>query len=133
MTKTIRQTVTIPAPPHAVYEALLDSRQHSAFTGATAKISRRVGGAFSVFDGWARGKIVSLEKDAKIVETWRTEDFANDAPDSTVSFTIRPHGGGSRLTFVHSGVPDDEYTDLKQGWIDNYWTPLREYLHAPGP
>ena len=133
MPKTIRQTVTIPAPPHAVYEALLDSREHSAFTGAAAKISRRVGGTFSVFDGWAHGKIVSLEKDARIVETWRTEDFANDAPDSTVSFTIRPHRGGSRLTFVHSGVPDGEYTDLKQGWIDYYWKPLQKYFQARRP
>ena len=133
MTKTIRQTVTIRAPPHDIYEALLDSRQHSAFTGGAAKVNRRIGGKFTVFDGWGHGKIAELEKDAKIVDTWRTEDFADDAPDTKVSFTIRPRGEGSRLTMVHSGVPDDEYAELTRGWIDYYWKPLKVYLEHRHP
>ena len=33
MPKTIRQTATFKASPRAVYEALMDSRKHAAFTG----------------------------------------------------------------------------------------------------
>lgn len=128
MAKTIRQTTTINAPPHEVYEALLDSKKHAAFTGGTAKISRRVGGRFSVFDRWATGKILELQKDAKIVQTWRTEDFEEDDPDSRVTFTIHRAERGSRLTMVHANVPDREYEALKQGWIDFYWTPMKAYL-----
>ena len=128
MTKTIRQTTTFKASPHEVYEALLDSKKHATFTGAPAKISRRVGGTFSVFDGWATGKILELRKDAKIAQTWRTEDFDKDDPDSRVTFTIRRSGRGSRLTMVHTRVPDREYEALKQGWIDYYWTPLKADL-----
>jgi len=43
MSKTIRQSVTIKASPHAVYEALMDSRKHAAFSGMPARISRKVG------------------------------------------------------------------------------------------
>ena len=36
MPKTIRQSVTIKASPRAVYDALMDSRRHTAFTGGPA-------------------------------------------------------------------------------------------------
>ena len=62
-TRTIRQTVSFKASPHDVYELLLDPRKHAAFTGSTAKISRRVGGSFSVFDGYAAGKNKVLSAD----------------------------------------------------------------------
>ena len=128
MTKTIRQTVAINAPPHEVYEALMDSKKHSAFTGATAKVVRRVGGFVSTFDGWAMGKILKLQRDAKIVQTWRTDDFAEADRDSKVMFVFRGRGRGTALTMVHSGVPDAQYADVKQGWTTYYWKPLKAYL-----
>ena len=48
MSKSIRQTVTFKASPHAIYEALMDSKKHSEFTGGEAKISRKIGGKFSI-------------------------------------------------------------------------------------
>ena len=69
---TIRQTVLFDAPPHDVFEALLDSRKHAAFTGDKAKIDCRVGGIFSVYGGYATGKTLRLEKDEVIVQSWRS-------------------------------------------------------------
>ncbi|MGA2318205.1 MAG: hypothetical protein ABSG71_17760 [Thermodesulfobacteriota bacterium] len=46
-TKTIRQSITFKASPHEVYDALMDSRKHAKFTGAKARISRKVGGKFT--------------------------------------------------------------------------------------
>ena len=43
-TRTLRQTVLLPASPAAVYHALTDSWAHSAFTGSKAKIAKRAGG-----------------------------------------------------------------------------------------
>src|SRR6266498_3601 len=45
-TKTIRQSVTFNVVPHEVFEALMDSKKHAKFTGAPAKISRKIGGKF---------------------------------------------------------------------------------------
>lgn len=130
MTKTIRQTVYFDAPPHKVFEALMDSKKHAAFTGDTAKINPRVGGAFSTFGGWATGKTTRLEKDKIIVQSWRTSDFAQEDPDSKVMFHFSKKGNGTRLVFVQSNVRDDQAEDLKQGWIDFYWDPLKKYLKS---
>jgi uncharacterized protein YndB with AHSA1/START domain len=46
--KSIEQTVTFDASPEQVFEALMDSKKHSAFTGAAARVSREVGGPVAV-------------------------------------------------------------------------------------
>ena len=48
---TIHQEVDFNASPERVYEALLDAKQFSAFSGRPAEINREVGGAFSLFGG----------------------------------------------------------------------------------
>jgi len=37
-TRTIRQSVRFPAPPKVVYDALAESKRHTAFTGSPAQI-----------------------------------------------------------------------------------------------
>ena len=32
-TRTIHQTITLPASPHAVYEMLMDEKKHALFPG----------------------------------------------------------------------------------------------------
>lgn len=73
--KTIRQTIRFKANPHEVYESLIDSGKHSAFTKSEAKISRKVGGKISAYDGWIEGENVELIKDKKIVQKWRGADW----------------------------------------------------------
>lgn len=131
MSTTIRQTVIIEAPVHAVFEALMDSKKHEAFTGAQASISRRVGGRISAWDGYISGANVRVEKDKVIVQSWRTTEFKESEPDSKVMFHLSKKGDGTRLMFVHSDVPNRLAEDLRQGWIDNYWTPLKAYLERP--
>ena len=131
MATTIRQTVAFDAPPHALFEALLDSKKHSAFTGAKASISRKVGGKISAWDGYIEGKNLRIEKDKVIVQSWRTTEFKESDPDSQVMFHFSKKGGGTRLMFVHSKVPDRLAEDFRQGWIDNYWVPLKAYLESP--
>ena len=73
-TKTVKQTVTFKAQRHEVYEALMDSKKHAKFTGDKATISRKVGGKFSVFDGYGEGTNIELIPDSKIVQNWRAGD-----------------------------------------------------------
>ena len=131
MATTIRQTVEFSAPPHAVFEALLDSKKHSAFTGSKASISRKVGGKMSAWDGYIEGKNLRIEKDKVIVQSWRSTEFHAKDADSQVMFHFSKKGTGTRLIFVHSKVPDRLAEELRQGWIDNYWVPLKEYLESP--
>ena len=128
-TKTIRQSVTFEATPHELYEILMDSKKHSRLTGGgKATISRIVGGPFTVYDGYATGLNVELIPDKLIVQTWRASDWQG-SHFSRVRFSFREVAGGTRLTFTHSGVPEEEFENIKQGWIDYYWEPLKEMVH----
>ena len=127
MSKTIRQSVTFKATPHRVYEALMDSRQHARFTGEAARINRKVGGKIMAYGGYIIGKNVELAPDVKIVQTWHAADWP-EGHQSRVTFSLKPIAGGTRLTFTHSGVPDEHYESIKQGWIENYWTPMKVLL-----
>lgn len=125
MPKTIRQSVTVNASPAKVYQTLLDSRRHSRLTGGKASISRRVGGRFTAFDGYAEGVNLELQNGKKIVQSWRASDWpANHYSKAT--FGLKKVKGGTRLTFTQTGVPNSDYTAVKQGWIDYYWTPLKQ-------
>ena len=126
-TKTIRKSVTFKASPHQVYEALMDSKKHSQFTGGKASISRKVGGKFSVYDGYAEGTNLELLPDEKIVQTWRADDWPA-GHYSRVTFAIKGVKDGARLTFTHSGVPEEQFEDVSQGWLDYYWAPMKEML-----
>ena len=76
MSRPIHQTVTFKASPHDVYEALMDSKKHAAFTGGKASISRLVGGAIMAYDDYIAGKNVELVPDRKIVQDWRARRLA---------------------------------------------------------
>jgi len=129
MATLIRQSVTLPAAPHAVYEALMDSRKHARFTGEDASISRKVGGAISAYGGYITGTNLELVRDKKIVQAWHASDWPA-VHMSRVTFNLAPVRGGTRLTFTHRGVPEDQVASIKQGWIDNYWLPLRAMLSS---
>ena len=125
-TKTIKQSVTFKAKAHAVYELLMDSKKHSVLAGDDAKISRKVGGKFSV-GSYIEGEQLELVPDEKIVQTWRYEDWPK-GHYSKATYSFRDMAGKTRMTFTQSGVPVKFYEDIKQGWIDYYWTPMREML-----
>lgn len=125
--RTITQKVRFTATPHDVYEALMDAKKHAAFTGGPATISRRVGGSFSVFDGYAVGKNLELVKDERIVQSWHASDW-EEGEWSTVTFAITPVRGGCQLSFTQTGVPPGAVSGIRQGWKDFYWAPMKEML-----
>ena len=130
-TKTIEQSVTIKASPHDVYEALIDSEKHSQFTGAQASISRKIGSPFTAYDGALTGTILELVPDNKIVQSWRVSDEDWDSSHySTATFSLEEFEGGTRLTFVQTGVPEQCYDATSQGWQTYYWDKLKQYLES---
>ena len=125
MAKSIKQKISFKVSASTVYDALMDSKKHSAFTGAGAKISRKVGGAFSAFDGYATGKNLKLIEDKKIVQSWHASDWEKDQM-SEVTFLLSESKSGCTLTFTHKNVPAKHYSSIKQGWIDFYWKPMKK-------
>ena len=126
-TKTVKQTATFKTSPHEVYEALMDSKKHSKFTGDKATISRKVGGKFSTFDGYSEGTNLELIPDSKIAQTWRASDWP-EGHFSKVTFSLKENPSGTRLTLIQTNVPTKQYDDISKGWRDYYWAPLKEML-----
>jgi activator of HSP90 ATPase len=127
MSKTIHQTATFNASPHDVYEMLMDEQKHGELTGGEAKVSRKTGGKFTIYGGEIAGKNLELVPDKKIVQSWRYSDWP-EGHYSTVTFSLEEIENGTRLTFTQSDVPDDKYEDIKQGWKDYYWKPMKDML-----
>jgi len=126
-TKTLHQSVVFEADPHEVFEALMDSKKHAAFTGAKANIGRRVGESFSVWDDWATGSNVEIVPNKKIVQRWRGTDWPKDHY-STVMFELKKVDRGTRLDFTQIDIPEAVYEEIAQGWKEWYWEKLKVYF-----
>ena len=129
LTKTVRQSVTFSASPHEVYEVLMDSKKHSQLTGSEVGIERKIGSKFSVYDGDIQGVNLELVPDQKIVQSWRYSDWPK-GHYSKATFSLKQVPGGTRLTFTQTGVPEKFFDDIKQGWKDYYWRPMKEMLNT---
>jgi activator of HSP90 ATPase len=127
-TTTITQRVVIPALPDEVYEAFTNAKKHSEVTGGKATGNPTIGSKFTAWDGYILGKNLELEKDKKIVQEWVTSDWPQGYPPSKLELTFREVGGKTELTMVHSDVPAEREDELKQGWIDFYWEPLKAHF-----
>ncbi len=125
--KSIEQVVTFRAAPAQVFEALMDSATHAAFTGQPAKIDRVVGGTTSVYDGRVGGYNLDIVPNERIVQAWRPGNFPPGA-FTVVTFALSAEGEGTKLTFTQHAVPDEAYEHLKKGWEERYWQPLRAFL-----
>lgn len=125
----IERRVAAPAAEvfRAFTEPSLMSRWMWAGMGgeAWAECDLRVGGAYRVYtkfeggqhqgEGWSGmcGIYVGVVPDRRLVYTmhWDADvEYNRDGRltlDEVVSVTLAPEGDGTRLTFVHMGIPDD--------------------------
>jgi activator of HSP90 ATPase len=125
---TVRQKIQISAEPNEVYKAFVDAKKHSAFTGSKATSEPVIGGEFTAWDGYISGKNLELEPGKKIVQEWITTDWPDGYPPSRLELTFTKTKKGTEIAMVHSSVPAEQVADIKQGWIEFYWQPLKEYF-----
>ena len=126
--KTISQRIIVAASPEEAYDAYVDEKKHSEFTGSEAKIDPKVGGRFTAWDGYIKGKNVELIRGRKIVQEWATSEWPADYPPSRLELSFRKVKTGAEILMEHSGVPVGEVDEVEQGWIDFYWEPMKTYF-----
>lgn len=124
----IEVSAVFPGAPRQLFEAWLDSGQHAAFTGAGAEIDPAVGGQFTAWDGYIQGSNRLLEPFHRIVQGWRTTEFPPGSPDSTLEILFEETDGSTRITFLHSEIPEGQGEEYRQGWMDFYFEPMRAYF-----
>jgi activator of HSP90 ATPase len=122
---SIHQEVDFTASPQWLYEALLDSKKFSAFSGRAAQIKRQPGGTFSLFGGHIVGRNVELVPNRRIVQAWRVVDWP-EGVYSMARFELKTRESGTRLVFDHIGFPEGLRDHLAEGWEANYWALLKK-------
>jgi activator of HSP90 ATPase len=124
-TKTIRQTVVFKATPTQVYDMIMDTRKHQSLSGEEARISKKVGGRFTVWGSHISGINLVLKPGERIVQAWRATGWWPDYYSIAI-FDIQRVERGTKLRFTQIGVPPNRYSGHYRGWIETYWTPMKE-------
>ena len=132
-TDSLKVSGVVPAGPEAVYKAWLNNTEHGKMTETpAARITPRVGGKFAAGGGYMRGTTLALDPPKKIVQSWRTTEFPEDAPDSRLEVTLEKAKGGTKITIVQTVIPAGQGASYRQGWIDYYFTPMKRNFGARG-
>jgi activator of HSP90 ATPase len=121
-------SAVLPATPDEIYAAWMSSDGHTAMTGAEAHVSPSVGGSFDAWDGYITGRTLTLEPDRRIVQSWRTSEFADAQPDSQIEVLLEAVEQGTRVTIRHTNVPEAQLGYEQGGWQDSYFEPMRAYF-----
>jgi len=126
--EALRVSCVVPCSPHVVYSSWLDSGQHTAMTGSKASVEPNVGGRITAWDGYISGKLVQLDLGRRIIQSWRTNEFPRQAPDSRLEVHFEAVHDGTRITILHSDIPEGQGEKYRQGWQDFYFQPMRAYF-----
>lgn len=127
MSESIHQEIVFDAAPARIFDALMQSELHAAFTGGPADIGVEPGSPFSCHGGTILGRTLELVKDQRIVQAWRVKQWP-EGVYSLVKLDLVAEGGKTRLVMDHTGVPADAREHLDAGWHARYWEPLKQYL-----
>ena len=125
----VEREIVIAASPETVWELLVDPDKASAWMGVQSWSEPKPGGLYrvEVIPGRiARGEYVELDPPNRLVFTWGWEGDGHPVGpgSSTVEFELSADGDGTRLRFVHSGLPSAESAGShSHGW-DHYFERL---------
>lgn len=114
----IHQEVAFKASAQRIYEALLDSKQFTAFTGRPAEIDSKEGGAFSLFGGLVSGRNIEFVPNQRIVQAWRPASW-----DQGIYSIVRYKGAPLKQVFETRLIPN--YRALSRTAIRTSARPLR--------
>lgn len=137
MTETIQKSIVVNAPASRVFQALTSDKELTNWFPNIAKLEARVGGSvefqFVNADGCVDhkvvGKVLELIPDKKFSMSWKNTSDP-DFPDTTVTWTLEPDGGRTKVTLVHSGFEKGRWFDLHDGGWSYFAGRLVEYCQT---
>ncbi|VFQ74118.1 unnamed protein product [Cuscuta campestris] len=130
--KTITMSEKFHCRSKDLYEILMDENRWKGFTMSNARISKEVGGQFSIFDGSVSGTNIELQEGKLIVQNWRFGSWP-DGILSTVRLTFdEPEPGITVVKLIHSDVPEEDrygnetvVENTERGWRDLIFNKIR--------
>ncbi len=112
-------SIEIGATPAVVFDYLVTDAGMTAWMGQHAALDARPGGAFAVdIAGYpVRGEYLEVDRPHRVVISWGMAGSAELPPGaSTVTFTLSPIPGGTRVDLLHTGLPAPQLEGHADGW-----------------
>ena len=117
---TYSKTVTLLVTPDEAFALVTQPERLRRWMTVSAYVDLRAGGSYrwTVVPGaHAAGTVREVEPGRRVVLGWGWEEGVTPAVDgSTVTVTIEPADGGSRVTLAHDGLTPEEETNHAEGW-----------------
>jgi uncharacterized protein YndB with AHSA1/START domain len=122
-----RDSIYIDAEPDEVFEYFTRPEALVRWMGDRAVLDPRPGGDFMLFfeERCVGGRYVELDRPRRLVIAWGRKGSREMPPfSSTLEVSFLPEQGGTRVSIVHSGLPESEAPRHALGW-QHYLARLR--------
>jgi uncharacterized protein (TIGR03086 family) len=124
---TYTKTATLPVSPDEAFALITEPERLRRWQTVSAYVDLRAGGAYrwTVTPGHvAAGTFREVEPGRRVVFGWGWDGSDDLKPDaSTVTVTLEPVDGGTRVTLEHEGLTDEQAAMHAEGW-DHYFERL---------
>lgn len=127
MSKSLKLYRKIKATPEEVYRALTNPFTIELWTGEPAVMSEEPGSEFSLLNGEITGRNIAFETQKMVKQEW---DFEGETEASVVTLKLFPEKGGTQLMVEHTGIPDDAFENMLEGWKSFYLDALQDFFEA---
>ena len=128
MKDVIKLSAIFPVSAKIIFNSWLNSEQHSEFTGEKAKVLPRTGTNFTAGGGYISGTNLYIQPYGRIVQSWRSKDFPDRSPDSKLELLFEKVKKGTKLTLIHSKIPDGQFKKYENGWKEYYIKRMKKYF-----
>lgn len=125
--KDFKKYFIVPAEPEEVYAALTNPATIQLWSGEPAEMSTVPGSEFSLWDGSISGRNIEFTEGKKIVQEWF---FGDQEAQSIVTIILHQDKKGTSVELRHSNIPDEDYSDIVEGWNEVYFGALQDFYQG---
>ncbi len=128
-TESIQVSVELPVDAQRLFDAWMNSAQHTLMTGGKAVVDPKAGGRFSAWDGYISGETIEIGPGKRVYQAWRTTEFPAKSPDSKLEVLFEESKKGhTRITLKHSEIPKGDGKKYQGGWEQFYFAPMKAFF-----
>jgi uncharacterized protein YndB with AHSA1/START domain len=118
-TEPVIATIVIDAPPERVFQYFTRPAFLLRWMGEHAVLDPSPGGEFSVDIRGVpvRGRYLEVDPPTRLLISWGHAGSDRLPPGASVlEVRLQPTGDATTVTVIHSGLPEPEATNHRQGW-----------------
>jgi activator of HSP90 ATPase len=123
--KDIKQYHFINALAEEVFNAITNRFAIELWSGYPAQMEPVENTEFSIFDGDITGINLQVVQNKKLVQQWY---FGELEPPSLVTIELKENKKGTKVSLLHTNVPDEDFENIEQGWTIYYWGAIKEFF-----